>query len=395
MQLEPRVPAGLPAPDPDSLAHTERVAGFIRERIAEAGGSIGFAEYMQHALYAPGLGYYTAGSSKFGPSGDFVTAPEVSPLFGRVLAAQCAEVLSGIDDGSILELGAGTGALAKTVLGRLEELGVTPASYQVLEVSADLTERQRRRLGDLAVGPVPVTWLDSMPESFRGVVLINEVADALPVERFVRHDDGISQLRVAAGDAGFVYTLRPAGERLADAVREVEASLGTRLPAGYTSEISLGLGAWLGGIIDRVAEGVVLLFDYGASRREYYAPDRDRGWLRCHFRHHAHEEALIYPGIQDITSWVDFTAAAEAGASAGATIAGYVTQALFLLHGGLENELAHFQSLSTVDQVDLARQIRQLTLPGEMGENFKCLALARGAVPAPSAVVAGDRAHTL
>ena len=395
MQLEPRVPPGLPAPDPDSLAHSERVASFIRDRIADAGGSIGFAEYMQHALYAPALGYYTAGSSKFGPSGDFVTAPEVSPLFGRVLANQCAEVLTGIGGGSILELGAGTGAMASAVLGRLAEIDASPASYQILEVSADLTERQRRRIGDLAAGPAPVTWLGRLPESFRGVVLINEVADALPVERFIRHDDGISQLRVAAGDTGFVYTSRPAGESLAAAVQEIEASLGARLPPGYVSEVSPGLGAWLGGIVDSLAEGAGLLFDYGASCREYYAPDRDRGWLRCHFRHHAHEEALIYPGIQDITSWVDFTAAAEAGAAAGATIAGYVTQALFLLHGGLENEFARFQSLSTLDQIDLARQVRQLTLPGEMGENFKCLALTMGSAPAPSAAVAGDRAQTL
>ncbi|MDH4106854.1 MAG: SAM-dependent methyltransferase [Gammaproteobacteria bacterium] len=395
MQLEPIVPVGLPVPDPDSLAHSERVAGFIRERIAEAGGSIGFAEYMQHALYAPGLGYYAAGASKFGPAGDFVTAPEISPAFGRVLAAQCAEVLSGVMGGSILELGAGTGTLAATVLARLDELGVRPAAYQILEVSADLADRQRRRIGGSSIGRVPVAWLDRMPESFRGVVLINEVADALPVERFLRRENGLLQVRVATGDAGFVYATGPADARLAAAVHEIEACVGGHLAPGYCSEVSLGFGAWLADIVNAVQDGVILLFDYGVSRREYYAPDRDSGWLRCHFRHHAHEEPLIYPGIQDITAWVDFSAAAEAAAAAGASIAGYVTQALFLLHGGLENEMARFQSLSAEEQIALSRQIRQLMLPGEMGERFKCLALAKGSAPIPPAVVAGDRAHTL
>jgi len=395
MQQVPRLPAGLPAPDTDSLAHSERVGEFLRARIRDAGGSIGFAEYMQHALYAPGLGYYAAGASKFGPSGDFVTAPEVSPVFGRVLAAQCAEVLGAMGGGSLLELGAGTGVLAATILSRLEELDVHPDAYHVLEVSPELAERQRRRIGDAYHGSVPVTWLDRIPGSFRGIVLINEVADALPVERFVRRANDILQVRVGWSDDGFVYTAGSADENLSNAVCAIESELGHRLAAGYVSELSLALSRWMTDIVHSIDDGVVFLFDYGTSRREYYAPERDGGWLRCHFRHHAHNEPLVYPGIQDITAWVDFSAAAAAAVSAGGTIGGYVTQALFLVHGGLHNELGDFLSLPVARQVQLSQQIRQLTLPGEMGENFKCLVIGKGHAPVPSAVTTGDRAHTL
>lgn len=396
MQADPKAPRGLPVPDDDSLAHCRHVTEFIRARIEAAGGSIGFAEYMQHALYAPGLGYYAAGATKFGAEGDFVTAPEVSPLFGRVLARQCADVLDALGGGSVLELGAGSGALALSMLEKFDALGAVPASYDILEVSPELTARQQTRLAALAPAiSERVRWLDRLPESFDGVVVANEVADALPVERFVRTVDGVRRLGVTWGDGGFEYVTTPPGAALENAVREIERELGAGLPVGYVSEVCLALGPWLGDVLGCLRRGIVFLFDYGVSRREYYAPDRDRGWLRCHFRHHAHDEPLVYPGIQDITAWVDFTAAADAATRHGADVAGFVTQALFLLHGGLENEFRIAAGPGPARGLALAGQVKRLTLPGEMGENFKCLGLRKGEAPVPGALSAGDRAHAL
>ncbi|NOX68006.1 MAG: SAM-dependent methyltransferase [Gammaproteobacteria bacterium] len=356
---------------------------------------IGLAEFMQHALYAPGLGYYTAGNVKFGGSGDFVTAPEISPLFGRVLAQQAAPSIRALQ-GGILEFGAGSGALAVTLLKTLAELDALPASYQILEVSPELCARQQEKL----IAEVPelasiVVWIDALPEKFRGVVVANEVLDALPVERFVRSPDDVLQLCVGYSDGNFVYQTRPAGTPLRQQVLDIEAKIGGQFADGYTSEVSLGLKGWISDLLAAVDEGVVFLFDYGVTCHEYYAAERDLGWLRCHFRHHAHNEPLIYPGIQDITAWVNFSGVADAAFAHGAEIAGFVTQALFLMNGGLENELADFAALTQVEQIELSRQIKLLTLPSEMGEHFKCMGLCKGAVQVPDAFSFGDRAHNL
>jgi len=395
MQPEPKIPKGLPVPDTASLAHSGRVAEFIRAQIEAAGGMIGMAEFMQHALYAPGLGYYTAGNVKFGQRGDFVTAPEVSPLFGRVLALQAAPSILALK-GGILEFGAGSGALAVTMLRTLAELDALPTSYQILEVSPELCERQHKKImADIPEFAATVTWIDALPEKFRGVVVANEVLDALPVEQFVRTPDDVLQLCVGCRDGHFVYRTRSAGTPLRQQVLDLENNIGTEFSDGYRSEVSLGLTGWIADLLAAVDEGVVFLFDYGVTRQEYYAAERDQGWLRCHFRHHAHDEPLIYPGIQDITAWVDFSAVAEAAAANGAEIAGFVTQALYLMNGGLENELADFASLTQVEQLELSRQIKLLTLPSEMGENFKCMGLSKGAVQIPAAFGFGDRTHTL
>ena len=395
MQPEPRIPDGVPVPDALSLEHSGRATDFIRAKMAVAGGTISVAEFMHHALYAPGLGYYTAGSAKFGSAGDFVTAPEISPVFGRVLAAQCAPVIDDLS-GGILELGAGSGSLAVTMLKKLADLGQLPEAYQILEISPDLTERQRIKIAE----EIPdlssvVSWVSALPENFQGVVIANEVVDALPVERFVRTSADILQLCVGWGDDRFVYHTRSADGRLRESVLEIEHRIGVKLEDGYTSEVSLGLRGWLADLLAAVDQGIVFLFDYGVARHEYYAPERYQGWLRCHFRHHAHNEPLIYPGIQDITSWVDFSAVAENAARNGAKIAGFVTQALFLMNSGLENEITDFESLSSTEQVELSRQIKLLTLPSEMGESFKCIGLSKGIVPPSSAFDFGDRAHIL
>ena len=386
----------LPEPDPESAQHSTRVAQYVRDKIAAAGACISFAEYMHHVLYAPGLGYYSAGTTKFSAAGDFVTAPEVSSVFGSVLARQCAEVLAQIDAPSILEFGAGSGKLAADILRKLAELDAVPERYSILEVSADLRERQESFLRDEVPEFVDkVVWLDQMPDEHSGVVVANEVLDALPVERFVRRSGRIKQICVAVDGEAFTLVERDAPKSLADAVVAIENDLGRPLPDGYTSDLCLASAAWVADLASILTKGAVFLFDYGVSRREYYADERSDGWLRCHFRHHAHDDPLILPGIQDLTSWVDFTAAAEAAVGAGLDVLGFSTQAQFLIGGGLEQELADFAELPIDAQLKLSGQVKLLTLPGEMGENFKCLGLGRGDIIASAAFNSADRTMSL
>ena len=386
----------LPRPDDDSLAHCKKVCESIRQAIDEAGGSISFAQFMHLALYSPGLGYYNVGTTKFGETGDFVTAPEVSPLFGRVVARQCASVLKQLERGKILELGAGSGRLAVDILRKLTDLKSPPERYLILEISADLKARQEELIGEELPDLLPrVEWLSKLPEKFAGVVIANEVADALPVERFERTEAAVLQMHVTANETDFDWSRKPAPEILAMAVEKIETDIGEALPPGYQSEISLGLPDWIGQIAKCLDQGLVLLFDYGVSRREYYSRERNQGWLRCHFRHHAHNEPLIYPGIQDLTSWVDFTAVAESAVDHGLDVAGYVTQAQFLINGGLEHELAGIADLPVADQLELSKQVKLLTLPDEMGENFRCIGLGSGELTGVTAFSSADRAHTL
>jgi len=388
--------AGLPEPDDLSARHSREVAAHITERIRQAGGSIGFAEYMQAALYARGLGYYAAGATKFGTDGDFVTAPEISSVFGRVLARQVAEVLQQLEAGSVLEFGAGSGKLAVDLLLALEQLDAMPEHYLILEVSADLQQRQQQRLQrDVPQHVERVRWLSDLPAAHSGVVIANEVLDALPVERFTRSADAVLQQRVESTAEGFRFTSGDAPAQLAATVSSIEEALGAPLAEGYTSEVSMGAAPWVADIAAMLEQGVVFLFDYGCSRSEYYAADRSDGWLRCHFRHRAHDNPLILPGIQDITAWVDFTGIAESAVAAGLAVAGYQPQAMFLAGGGLQQELQGMTDLPPEQQLALSAQIKTLTLPGEMGEKFKCMALSRGLAEAPSAFLLGDRIHTL
>jgi len=386
----------LPQPDPLSAEHSARCAAYIAERIRDSGGSISFAEFMHYALYAQGLGYYSAGTRKFGADGDFVTAPEISPVFGNVLARQCAMVLDPIGDGSVLEFGAGSGKLAVDLLRALSRFDVLPAEYRIIEVSADLRERQQRLLRDELPGLAgKVVWLDRMPESHRGVIIANEVLDALPVERFHVKDDVVRQLRVTDESGEFVFVDETAPEILADAIQAVERDIGAKLPANYVSEISLSAPGWISDLAGSLQLGVAFLFDYGVGRAEYYSGDRSEGWLRCHYRHRAHSDPLILPGIQDLTAWVDFSLVAAAAVEHGLDVAGYVSLAQFLLRGGLDKEVGDLTDLPLESQLELSKQIKILTLPGEMGENVKCMGLARGDVPWPDAFEPDDRTHTL
>lgn len=383
-------------PDPASASHSASVAEHISALIDERGGSISFAEFMQEALYAPGLGYYSAGARKLGAGGDFVTAPEVSPLFGYVLARQAAHLFAHIGAGDVFEPGAGSGALAAAVLKKLAALGILPDRYLILEVSAELRERQaaflQREVPQLFER---VHWVPQMPGGFRGMIIANEVADALPVERFRIKDGRVMQARVGVDAGRFCWSFAPAPSFLAEAVRSLESELGAPFANGFTSEISAGLNGWIGELAASVTQGIILLIDYGVMRREYYAPERDGGWLRCHFRHHVHDDPLVMPGIQDLTAWVDFTAIARAGIRSGMEVAGFVSQAHLLINGGVEDELAGFQDLPVQEQIRLSGQLKLLTLPGEMGEHFKCIGFCRGDCPTLPAFRDYDRAYQL
>jgi SAM-dependent MidA family methyltransferase len=369
----------LPPPSAEEVAHSAHLEECLRAEIGRAGGSIDFARYMALALYAPGLGYYSAGARKLGAQGDFVTAPEVSALFARCLARQCREVLERLGGGGLLELGAGSGAMAAGLLTELEALGALPERYSILEVSADLRERQRRllaaRLPHLAAR---IEWLERLPErGFRGVIIGNEVVDALPVHRFRIAGGAVRELRIAWEDGRFRWREAAAGPELTAAVERLERELGRTLPAGYESELNLDLPGWMAALAAALERGLVLLIDYGYPRAEYYLPERSAGTLMCHYRHRAHPDPLILTGLQDITAHVDFTAAAEAAQAAGLSVAGYTSQAHFLLGAGLDELLAASDAGDVRRHLELVRQAKVLTLPGEMGERFKVLGLTK------------------
>jgi SAM-dependent MidA family methyltransferase len=376
----------LPPLTIDELAHSQRVIEHIRAFMQQHGGVIGFDAWMRLALYAPGLGYYSAGAKKFGSDGDFVTAPEISSLFSRCLARQCAEVLRETG-GEILELGAGSGRMAADVLTELAALDSLPDRYCILEVSADLAERQRARIAELPRElAARVQWLDRWSDrSMRGVVLANEVLDAMPVERFILRGrpGGIDVRALGVGLNGdrFEWREMSPSPELLHAVADIVESLPAPLPEGYVSEACLAFQPWMAGLAAQLETGVALLIDYGLPRAHLYHPDRSTGTLRCHFRHRAHSDPFINVGLQDITAWVDFTRVAEAADSAGLTVLGFASQAAFLIGAGIESLLSTEMQLAGDDirqQARLAGQTRSLILPGEMGEIFKVIALGRG-----------------
>ena len=382
----------------EERAHVARMRERIAAEIDAAGGWIGFDRYMELALYAPGLGYYSAGAHKLGPGGDFTTAPEISRLFGGCVARQCAEVLGALGGGSILEIGAGSGRLAADVLARLEGLGCVPERYLVLEISADLRERQRRCIAD-AVPHLArrVEWLDAPPDvAFDGVVLANEVLDALPVTRFRWHPraEGCEVLGVVREAMRFEWAPRAGGAALA-AECALLARAGGGWEAGYTSEYCERLIAWTAAVTAAHRAGLALWIDYGLPRRHYYFPERRDGTLICHFRHRALADPFVAPGLLDITAWVDFTRLAQASAACGYRLAGYTTQAHFLAGLSIDAEMQHLAAADPTRFARLANEARTLLLPGEMGERFKVMAWMRGMESALPAFQVQDLRHTL
>ncbi|PIE83744.1 MAG: SAM-dependent methyltransferase [Candidatus Contendobacter odensis] len=367
-------------PEPDAVAarHSARLLDFICTEIAKT-GAISFYRFMDLALYAPELGYYRAGTGKFGAGGDFITAPELSPLFSRCLAHQCQEILGALGGGTILELGAGTGIMAADILQELQHLNGLPERYLILELSGELRQRQYQTLSKYVPELLErVVWLDTLPESsFRGIILGNEVLDALPVERFHITANGSRRLEVINTDSGLGWRDGEEDPIVTAAVARIEADLDAPLAEGYVSEYAPQLGTWLGAIAESLAAGALLFIDYGYPRREYYHYERAAGTLLCHYRHRAHENPFIYTGLQDITANVDFTAVADAAVEAGLAVAGYTSQNHFLFGCGLMNLLNDVNTPDTLRYLEQARQVKLLTLPGEMGCRFQAIALTR------------------
>ena len=368
----------LPVPDADAIAHSHKLVEVITEEMHRQGGQITFEHYMSMVLYHPGLGYYASGSQKFGAGGDFVTAPQISSLFSWCLARQCCEILNALpadENRSILEFGAGTGIMAADILLELEKLGALPDRYYILEVSADLRQRQQTTLENKANHLIDsVDWLDRLPDQgFSGVVLANEVLDAMPVHRFYKKSQLLGEYYVAWQDSKFVWR---EGGFSNDSVEKKVRERAKSLPEVYLSEINLAADAWISAIGEQLRNAVVLIIDYGFPRDEYYHPQRNQGSLMCHYRHHSHEDPFLYPGLQDITAHVDFSAVAEAADAAGLHIIGYTNQAFFLLGNKVDSYLGGMDS-SSPEYLKLAQQLKTLTMPGEMGELFKVIALGR------------------
>lgn len=370
--------APLPEPNSEALAHSRRLVESIGAEIRAHGGCIGFDRYMELALYAPGSGYYMAGATKFGGAGDFVTAPERSPLFARMLARQVAQLLRRCGGGEVIEPGAGTGALAAGLLRGLEAEGAPWAGYAILEPSPELRARQRARLrAEIPHLADRVRWLDRLPGRFRGVVVANEVLDALPVRCFVQRNGDVRERCVGLDRQGRLgWTERPAQPRLRAAVDVCREAAGGAWPEGYTSEVCERLPAWVRSLAERLERGALLLIDYGYPRREYYHPQRIQGTLLCHYRHRAHDDPFLYPGLQDISANVDFTAVAEAADAAGLEVAGFTTQAQFLLALGIAQAVEEAED--EVERLRRSQEIQHLVLPSEMGDRFHAMLLTRG-----------------
>ncbi len=380
----------LPTPSPEAAQHSAKLCEWIRNDIAEKGGWISFARYMELALYAPGLGYYTAGAHKFGEAGDFITAPELSPLFGRTMARQTAEIMAHSAP-HILELGAGSGKLAADMLAELKQLGSLPDSYLILEVSADLRERQqallRERLPNLFDR---VYWLDTLPEKFSGAIIANEVLDALPVHLVHWQDSSIRERGVELNGNNFVWQ-----ERAISDADLLEAAQKISVPDGYVSEICPDARGLINSLAQRLDRGAMLLIDYGFGAREFYHPQRGCGTLMCHYRHHAHDDPFFLPGLQDITSHVNFTDIAEAGIDAGLELMGYTSQAFFLINCGITELLNEASPENLRDYLPLSAQLQKLTNPSEMGELFKVIALGKNIPKSLCGFARGDLSRLL
>ncbi len=385
----------LPEPDSAAREHSAALVELIRAVIRAEGGAIAFSRYMELALYAPGLGYYSAGAQKFGRAGDFVTAPELGPLFAQCVAEAVAPVLGQLNGARFLELGGGSGAFAQDVLIHLALLDAVPQRYDILEPSADLRERQRAHLAaNLPVALFErVHWLNAPPEQeWRGVLFANEVLDALPTTRFALRDGELfEEYVVLDAQDDFIRVDQPADAFLEGAVRHVERDLGGPLPDGLRSEILPQLPYWVQAVGGLLREGAMLFVDYGHPRRDFFAPERAQGSLRGFYRHHLVDDPFLWPGLADLTASVDFTALAEAGVGTGFELAGYCSQASFLMGNRLAECFETLYSIAPDEatRYGLAQQVKQLTLPGAMGESFQVMGFARG-VDLAHAFIQGD-----
>ncbi|SFR92722.1 SAM-dependent methyltransferase, MidA family [Dyella sp. OK004] len=401
--MNPSKSSRLPAPGAEEREHSDRLLQRLREEIASH-GPMPFSQYMERCLYMPGLGYYSAGATKFGEAGDFVTAPELGPLFARCVAKVVEPVLEMLGEtADFLELGGGSGAFAEAVLLALHAENAAPHRYLILEPSADLRERQHERLA-AALPPAlfaGVQWLDRPPEEdWQGVLFANEVIDALPTTRFSMRDGEVYEEYVALdGEGRLMRTDRPADALVSGAVRHVERDIETEFADSYRSEILPQLPYWMQAVAASLTSGIMLFIDYGYVRREFYQPGRTDGTLMAHYRHHAHNDPLYLPGLNDLTASVDFTALAEAGNQAGFGVAAYLPQAHFLIAAGLQEvfEQAYTETDDEATRYRLSQQVKRLTLPDQMGERFQAMVFARGMdmVPLPADLLAADQGERL
>jgi SAM-dependent MidA family methyltransferase len=384
----------LPEPSPDALDQSARLVRSIKTAIAQVGGWIPFSRYMELALYAPGLGYYSGGARKFGPGGDFITAPELTPLFGQALAGQLVQVMRASAP-VVVEAGAGTGLLAADLLLELERRDAVPQRYAILELSGELRERQFDTLAAKAPHLAGrVNWLDALPERFSGVVVANEVLDVMPVHLVVARPEGLFERGVAVDTAGL---LRWADSAAGGAVADAAVALQLPQPESgeYVTEINLAARAWVAEWAARLECGALFLVDYGYPRAEYYLPSRSSGTLLCYYRHHAHGDPFLWPGLNDITAFVEYTSVAEAAFEAGLDVLGYANQAAFLFNCGILDNLARRGPEESADYIRAARAVQRLTTPQEMGELFKVLALGKGIREPLLGFARGDRLHAL
>lgn len=379
----------MPVPESDALDASRALTARIEAEIAARDGWITFAHYMQLALYAPGLGYYTGGAAKFGPAGDFVTAPSLGPLFAQTLARQVAELVRRSAP-HIVEFGAGGGELAGELLAELARLGCPLDRYSILEPGAELRDRQRAAIAKLAPEHLAkVEWLDQLPKRFRGVMIANEVVDAMPVHAIAWREEGIFERGVAIEGGKLAWAERPAyGEVLA-------AADALRIAPPYASEIALAAHGWMRSVAESLELGALLVIDYGFPAHEFYHPQRSTGTLMCHYRHFAHSDPFLYPGLQDITAHVDFSALVAAGRSAALDILGYATQSNFLVNCGITEVLERSDPADARRFAPLAATAQKLLSPAEMGELFKVLCVGRGDGGTLTGFARGERSHTL
>jgi SAM-dependent MidA family methyltransferase len=384
----------LAAADPAAQQHSDKLKQLITELISEQGGWLSFADFMQRCLYQPGLGYYSAGSHKLGQGGDFTTAPETSSLFGQALATHIADAGKQLEDFDVLEFGAGSGRLAVTLLEQLSRIDCLPRRYLILETSADLQQRQQQLIAEsLPSLSSRVAWLSAIPERFTGVILANEVADAMPVHLLTFTENDVSEQGVSVDNDQFVWQKRPLqNSRLQNKARQIRACIGEQ---PYQTEVNLAAEDWLTTVAGKLQQGAVFIVDYGYAFEEYYRPDRSLGTLRCYYRQQAHDNPLLLPGLQDITAHVDFSSLAHSAHAAGLDVDGFHEQADFLLAGDITQLSAELERQSDdLTWLKHSTDLKQLLLPGAMGHQFKILSLSRNMGLLPR-LQAADRRYQL
>jgi len=369
----------LPTPTIDEVEHSLKLSELIKQEIADAGGWIDFEHYMRLALYAPGLGYYTAGAQKFGEQGDFITSPEISPLFAQTLANPVAKLLAKIPAAKIIEFGAGSGKLAADLLLALQALKKLPDEYLIIELSAELQQRQRETILQKAPDLLDrVQWLSQLPEtSINAIVIANEVLDAMPVKRFTLKDKKVKLLGVEVCEQALKLSYKEADEKIKDKVDLLEIEI-DNADLVYSSEINLQIRPWVKSLSQCINMGAVYLIDYGYPRSEYYSEERHMGSFLGYYRHRSIDAPLWYPGLQDLTAFVDFTEVAEAAIENGFDVDGFTSQGNFLINAGLAETVENIKTDTDIQRLQLVQQMKTLSLPGEMGERFKVMGLSKG-----------------